>query len=331
MTKITGESPLPEQESLLGPAGERLKDVGKSPWQLFWRRFRRDRVALAGLSFLVVLVLLALLAPVIARYVVGHGPNDLYIHEPVKMVNEFGLPLGPNGDFWFGADRAGRDLFVRVIYGARTSLLVGVAATGVAVVLGVTLGMIAGYYGGWRDTLITRTCDIILSFPYLLFAIGIVGACSISVEGCFWGLVKPGLPIVIFVISLFTWPNICRVVRGNTLSLRESEFIDANRSLGASNKAIIFRELLPNLVAPIVVAVSLALPGFVAAEAGLSFLGIGLSEGTSLGKTINKAARYYDSYPLYLWVPVLTVMILVVALNLLGDSVRDAFDPKTRR
>ena len=332
MTKITNESPFPEQEAPLGPTRERLKDVGKSPWQLFWRRFQQDRLALVGLTFLIVLVLLALLAPVIAEHVVGHGPNDLYIHEPVKMVNEFGLPLGPNGDFWFGADRAGRDLFVRVIYGARTSLLVGVAATGVAVVLGVTLGMIAGYYGGWRDTLITRACDIVLSFPYLLFAIGIVGACSISVEGCFGGLVKPGLPIVVFVISLFTWPNICRVVRGNTLSLRESEFIDANRSLGASNKAIIFRELLPNLVAPIIVYATLLVPSNILFEAALSFLGLGVPQTVpSWGRQLSEAAQVFRVAWWMMLFPGLFLFATTLSFNLLGDGLRDALDPRTGR
>jgi peptide/nickel transport system permease protein len=332
MAQTTGESRPPDQGAPLGPAGQLLQDVGKSPWQLFWRRFRRDRVALAGLAFLILLVLLALLAPVVADRVVGHGPNDLYIHEPVKMVNEFGLPLGPNGDFWFGADRSGRDLFVRVIYGARTSLLVGVAATGVAVVVGVTLGMIAGFYGGWRDTLISRTTDIILSFPYLLFAIGIVGACSISVEGCFWGLVKPGLPIVIFVIALFTWPNICRVVRGNTLSLRESEFIDANRSLGASNISIIFRELLPNLVAPIIVYATLLVPSNILFEAALSFLGMGVPQTVpSWGRQLAEAAQIFRVAWWMMVFPGLFLFATTLSFNLVGDGLRDALDPRTGR
>jgi len=306
--------------------------VGKSPWQLFWRRFRRDRVALVGLAFLVLLVLTALLAPVIASKVVGHGPNDLYIHQPVKMVNDFGLPLGPNGDFWFGADRAGRDLFVRVIYGARTSLLVGVAATGFAVAVGVTLGMIAGYFKGWQDTVIARTCDIILSFPFLLFAIGIVGACSVSAQGCFGGLVKPGLPIVIFVIALFTWPNICRVVRGQTLSLRESEFIDANRSLGASNLSIIFRELLPNLVAPIIVYSTLLVPSNILFEAALSFLGLGVPQTVpSWGRQLSEAAAVFRVAWWMMVFPGLFLFATTLSFNLVGDGLRDALDPRTGR
>jgi len=332
MTQITGESRFPQEEEPLGTGLKPAADVGKSPWQLFWRRFRRDHIALAGLTFLVLLVLVALLAPVIADKIVGHGPNDLYIHDPVKMVNEFGLPLGPNGDFWFGADRSGRDLFVRVLYGAQTSLLVGVAATGFAVLVGVTLGMIAGYYGGWRDTLISRTCDIVLSFPFLLFAIGIVGACSISVEGCFGGLVKPGLPIVIFVIALFTWPNIARVVRGNTLSLRESEFIDANRSLGASNMSIIFRELLPNLVAPIIVYSTLLVPSNILFEAALSFLGMGVPQTVpSWGRQLSEAAQVFRVAWWMMVFPGLFLFATTLSFNLVGDGLRDALDPRAGR
>jgi peptide/nickel transport system permease protein len=306
--------------------------VGRSPGQLFWRRFRQDKVALAGLAFLVLLLLAALLAPVIAKYVVHHGPNDLYIHEPVKMVDDFGLPKGPNGDFWFGADRSGRDLFVRVLYGARTSLLVGVAATGFAVMVGVTLGMIAGYYGGWRDTLIARTCDIILSFPFLLFAIGIVTACSAATQGCFGGLVQPGLSVVIFVIALFSWPNIARVVRGNTLSLRELEFVDANRSLGAANRSIIFRELLPNLVAPIIVYSTLLIPSNILFEAALSFLGLGVPQTVpSWGRQLSEAAQVFRVAWWMMLFPGLFLFATTLSFNLVGDGLRDALDPRAGR
>lgn len=306
--------------------------VGRSPWQLFVMRFRQDKVAVGALGFLAFLLLLALLAPVIADKVVHHGPNDLFIHEPVKMVNEFGLPLGPNEQFWFGADRSGRDLFVRVIYGARTSLMVGVVATGFAVIVGVVLGMIAGYYGGWRDTLISRTTDIILSFPLLLFAIGIVGACSASQEGCFGGLVKPGLQLVIFVIALFSWPNIARVVRGNTLSLREQEFVDASRSLGASNATIIFRELLPNLVAPIIVYSTLLVPSNIIFEAALSFLGLGVPQTVpSWGRQLSEAAQVFRVAWWMMVFPGLFLFLTTLGFNLVGDGLRDALDPRTGR
>jgi peptide/nickel transport system permease protein len=332
MTDIVGDSGLNLQGEPPKSGEVPAAIVGKSPWELFWARFRKDRAAIGGLAFIVLLVLAALCAPLIARYVVHHGPNDLYIHEPVKMVNQFGLPLGPNKSFWFGADRAGRDLFIRVLYGARTSLLVGVAATGFAVILGVTLGMIAGFYRGWVDTLITRTCDIILSFPYLLFSIGIVGACSVTAQGCFGGLVKPGLPIVIFVIALFTWPNICRVVRGNTLSLRESEFIDANRSLGARNLSIIFRELLPNLVAPIIVYSTLLIPSNILFEAALSFLGLGVPQTVpSWGRQLAEAAAVFRVAWWMMVFPGLFLFGTTLSFNLVGDGLRDALDPRTGR
>jgi len=302
-------------EGQLGPIAADGAVEGQSPWQ--------------ALGFLAFLVLLALLAPVIAEHVVHHGPNDLFIHEPVKMVNEFGLPLGPNKQFWFGADRSGRDLFVRVLYGARTSLLVGVVATGFAVVVGVTLGLIAGYYGGWRDTLISRTTDIILSFPLLLFAIGIVGACSAATQGCFGGLIKPGLQLVVFVIALFSWPNITRVVRGNTLSLREQEFIDANRSVGASNLTIIFRELLPNLIAPIIVYSTLLIPSNIIFEAALSFLGLGVPQTVpSWGRQLAEAAQIFRVAWWMMLFPGLFLVATTLGFNLVGDGLRDALDPR---
>ncbi|HLA66244.1 MAG TPA: ABC transporter permease [Acidimicrobiia bacterium] len=321
----------PGEKPLERVAGEE-SIVGQSPWQLFVMRFRKDKVAIGALGFLCLLVLIALFAPWIANRIVHHGPNDLYIHEPVKMVNDFGLPLGPNQQFWFGADRSGRDLFVRVLYGARTSLLVGVVATGFAVVVGVTLGLIAGYYGGWRDTLISRTTDIVLSFPLLLFAIGIVGACSASTKGCFGGLIKPGLQLVVFVIALFSWPNIARVVRGNTLSLREQEFVDANRSVGASNLTIIFRELLPNLIAPIIVYATLLVPSNIIFEAALSFLGLGVPQTVpSWGRQLSEAAAVFRVAWWMMLFPGLFLVATTLGFNLVGDGLRDALDPRTGR
>ncbi len=176
------------------------------------------------------------------------------------MLDDFGLPKGPNADFWFGADQSGRDVFVRVLYGARTSLLVAIVATGVAVVIGVTLGLISGYFRGFTDTVIARSIDVILALPLLLFAIGIVAACGKTKEGCFNGLIQPGLSLVIFIIALFSWPYIARIVRGNVLSIREKEYVEAARSLGAGNFRIMFREVLPNLIAPIIVYTTLLIP-----------------------------------------------------------------------
>jgi peptide/nickel transport system permease protein len=302
--------------------------MGKSPGQLFWARFKKDRAALLGLGLVILLLVLALTAPLFAR-ITGHGPNELFSRE---MTDEFGLPKGPNGDFWFGADRPGRDVFVRVVYGARTSLLVAIVATGFAVFVGVILGVVAGYFGGKMDTLISRTIDVILSMPILLFAIGIAAACGASASGCLGGLIKPGLWVVIFIIALFSWPYIARIVRGNTLSIREKEFIEAARSLGAGNVRIMFREVLPNLVAPIIVYATLIIPSNILFEAALSFLGLGVPQTTpSWGRMLADAAPIFDVAWWLMVFPGTFLIATTLAFNLFGDGLRDAFDPRSDR
>jgi peptide/nickel transport system permease protein len=303
--------------------------LAKTPRQLFWGRFVEDKGAFVGIGFLLLLFLLALTAPLISKYVVHHGPNDLYVRE---MTDQFGLPKGPNPEFWFGADSAGRDVFVRVLYGARTSLTIAVVATGIAVLIGVVLGTVAGYRGGRTDTVISRTIDVILSLPLLLFAIGITAACSTSKEGCLGGLVKPGLPLVTFVIALFSWPYIARIVRGNTLSIREKEFIEASRSLGAGDLKIMRSEVLPNLVAPIIVYTTLFIPNNIIFESSLSFLGLGVPQQTpSWGRMLSDASGIFDVAWWLMFFPGLFLFLTTMAFNLVGDGLRDAFDPKTGR
>ena len=303
--------------------------VGRSPRQLFWARFKSDRAALLGLALVILLALVALTAPLVSEYVVGHGPNELFQRQ---MTDEIGLPKGPNSEFWFGADENGRDIFVRVLYGARTSLLVALGATGVALVIGVVLGLLAGYAGGKIDTLISRAIDIFLSIPSLLFAVGIAAACGASVRGCLGGLIKPGLPLVIFIIALFTWPYIARIVRGNTLSLREKEFIDAARSLGAGNARIMFTEVLPNLVAPILVYATYIIPNNILFEAALSFLGLGVPQSIpSWGRMLAEASGIFTVAWWLMVFPGLFLILTTLAFNLLGDGLRDALDPRTGR
>ena len=302
----------------------------RSPWQLFWTRFKADKAAVTGLVFIGVLVILGLAAPLIAEHVVHHGPNDLSLAR--EMTDEFGLPRGPNAQFWFGADSAGRDLFVRVLYGIRTSLVVAVAATGIAMTIGILLGLSAGYFGGKVDTVISRGIDIVLSMPLLLFGIGLVSACSTTSEGCLNGLAKPGLRLVIFIIALFSWPSIARIVRGNTLSLREKEFIDAARSLGAGNVWIMFREVLPNLTAPIIVYSTLILPSNIIFEAGLSFLGLGVPQSVpSWGRMLSDAAGIFEVAWWLMVFPGLFLVFTTLSFNLVGDGLRDALDPSTGR
>ena len=241
---------------------------------------------------ILVLILLAIFGGPLAERITGHPQNEPY---SATMTDDYGIPLGPNRQFWFGADAAGRDLFVRTMYGARTSLLVGIVASGIAVLIGLVVGLIAGFYGNWADTVLSRTSDVMLAVPQLLISIGIVAACSTTKEGCFGGLIQPGLTIVIAVIVLFTWPYVARVVRGNTLSLREKEFIEASRSLGAGNARIIFRDVLPNLIAPVIVLATLLIPGNILFEAALSFLGLGVPpDQASWGQILADASGLYD-------------------------------------
>ncbi len=317
----------PETTEALEPiAGEGAQVAGRTPRQLFWARFKKDKAAFVGLALIVILLVLALGAGLISN-MIGHGPNQLFR----EMTDDFGLPKGPNGDFLFGADASGRDLFVRVLYGARTSLLVAFVATGIAVVVGTVLGIVAGYFGGIADTIISRTIDIILSMPILLFAIGIAAACSATASGCLNGLVKPGRPVVIFIIALFTWPYIARIVRGNTLSLREREFIEAARSLGAGHGRIMFREILPNLVAPIIVYSTVIIPSNILFEASLSFLGLGVPDRIpSWGRMLDDASSIFDVAWWFMFFPGLFLIMTTLAFNLLGDGLRDALDPRLR-
>lgn len=300
--------------------------VGRTPWQLFWLRFKQDKAALIGLGFIIFLIALALAAPLISKYIVHHGPNELFR----DRVSDIGLPEGPTKDFWFGSDTVGRDVFIRTIYGTRTSLLVALFATGISLVIGVTLGVLAGFRGGWVDTIVSRAIDIVLSMPLLVFAIGIATACA--ARGCLSGIIKPGLPLVIFIIALFSWTYIARIIRGQTLSIRERDFIEASRSLGASPRRIIAREILPNLVAPIIIYATLIIPGNILFEAYLSFLGLGVPPATpSWGRMISDAAGIFEVAWWLMVFPGLLLLFTTLAFNLLGDGLRDALDPRTAR
>lgn len=327
MSQLTAEA-TPGGAEPTGPAGEVPQQViGRSPWQIFWTRFRRDRVALAGLAFIIFLVIIAFVVPFIAKHVVHHGPNDLFLFE---MTDEIGLPKGPNKQFWFGADLAGRDLFVRVLYGVRTSLVVAILATGIELLIGVTLGVAAGFYRGKVDTVISRISDIVLSLPVLLLALGLVSACGLQRNGCLGGLIQPGLLLVSYVIGLFSWPYISRIIRGQVLSMREKEYIEASRAMGASDRRIMFREILPNLVAPLIVYATLIIPTNILFEASLSFLGIGVPASTpSWGAMLSEASTIFDvAWWTMLW-PGMFLLATTLAFNLVGDGLRDAFDPRT--
>ena len=289
---------------------------GRSPWQLAWARLRRDRVALACAVAIVLMTLVAILAPVISM-LVGHGPETQYLDTGLTPE---GLPRGPSAQFLFGTDALGRDVLVRVAYGARVSLLVGVVASCIAVFLGVVIGLTSGYFGGAVDSFLARFMDVVLSFPFLLVAIALVS------------IVGPSLRLSIGIIAFFSWAAVARIVRGQTLSISEKEYIEAARSLGASDVRIMFVDILPNLLAPVLVYLTLLIPAAIIFEATLSFLGLGVVPPTpSWGNMLADSLGYYRVAWWFVLVPGAALVITTLAFNLLGDSVRDAFDPRGER
>jgi peptide/nickel transport system permease protein len=299
----------------------------RSPFELFWRRFRQDRLALASLIFIGLLILVAIFAPVIVS-IAGTPAPDV---RDTNALDAFGTPLGPSGAHPFGVDTIGQDVFSRTIYGTRVSLIVAFVATGLATFVGVVAGLLAGYLRGWVDVLVSRSVDVLLAIPYLLLAVGLAASCSLG-DGCVGGLLKPGLGVVIFVIAVTSWPPIARIVRGETLSLREREFVEAARSVGASNIRIIFSEILPNLVAPIIVYASILIPQVILYEAALSFLGVGVQPPTaSWGQMLSDASQIFNTAWWYMLYPGLALLFTVLAFNLVGDALQDALNPKAAR
>jgi peptide/nickel transport system permease protein len=289
---------------------------GRSPYQLAWRRLRRDRVAIGSAVVIVLLCALAIAAPAFAS-LTGHGPNEQFTNTGTTAQ---GLPVGPSRSFWLGADELGRDLFVRILYGARISLFVGLVSTAIATVAGVIVGLVTGYFGGAVDTALARVIDAVLAFPYLVFAIALAA------------VLGPSLPITIGVIAFFSWAQISRIVRGQTLSIREKEYIEAARSLGAGPLRIIFIDVLPNLIAPVIVLATLLIPIAIVFESTLSFLGVGVQPPTpSWGSLLSASQGYYKVAWWFLVFPALALLITTLSFNLLGDGVRDALDPRTER
>lgn len=299
---------------LEGEAAETIK--GRSPWQLAWERLRRDKVAIGSVIVILLIVVMAIIAPLVAR-LTGHGYADTY---PSIGLDPYGLPVAPSKTFVLGTDDLGRDVLVRTVYGARVSLIAGVVASGIAVLVGGFVGMVAGYFGTAIDTALSRFMDVILSFPLLLFAIALVS------------IVGPSLGVSILVIAFFSWATVGRIIRGQTLSLREKEFVEAARSLGASDFRIIFVDILPNLVAPLIVYATLLIPASIVFEATLSFLGLGVVPPTpSWGNMLADAVQYYKVAWWFLFFPGGALLLTTLAFNLLGDSVRDALDPRYSR
>jgi ABC-type dipeptide/oligopeptide/nickel transport system permease subunit len=304
--------------------------AGKSPGRLFWERFREDKAAVAGGVIVFILIFVAFFGGPLAQHYTGH-PQNLPLD---NGLSDAGLPAGPSSSLPFGADAQGRDLLVRTLYGARTSLVVGVVASALALMIGLVVGLLAGFYGRWVDTALSRSADVMLAVPQLLIAVGIVAACNTSKNGCLGGTIQQGLTVVILVITLFSWSYIARLVRGYTLSLREKDFVEASRSLGASNARIIGREILPNLIGPLIVYMTLLIPQNILFEAALSFLGLGVPPTQASWGQILSDAFTSDLYLTSWWLmlfPGAFLVLTTLAFNLLGDGLRDAFDVRTER
>ena len=312
---------------------------GRSLSAIAWRRLRRDKVALAGAIVIVLFVLLAVFADPIATiyaniagragdtYASAHNTPPDSALDPLTQ-----LPIGPfsgaNGKYWLGVTPlAGQDILTNLLYGARTSLFIAGFATALSLVLGITAGVVSGFYRGWVDTVVSRIMDVLLSFPTLLFSLSLVSVTALIST-------SPVLrySVIIFVLGFFSFPYIGRIVRGQVLSLREKEFVEAARSLGAGNGRIMLREIAPNLIGPILVYTTLAIPNNILGEAGLSFLGVGVIPPTpSWGQMLSDAGGYLQIDPFYIFLPGLAIFITVLAFNLFGDGLRDALDPKSTR
>ncbi|HUZ36612.1 MAG TPA: ABC transporter permease [Streptosporangiaceae bacterium] len=290
---------------------------GRSQWQLTWRRLRHDKMAIISIAFIVIMTLLAIFAPVFAS-ILGHGVYQTFTG---KGLSADGIPVAPgtNG-FILGTDYVGRDLLVRILYGARISLFVGLSTTAMATVAGVIVGLVAGYYGGWVDTILARFIDAVLAFPFIVLALALAAIYGSS------------LAIVIGVITFFSWAGISRIVRGQTLSIKEKEYIEAARSLGAGPWRIMFIDILPNLMGPVLVLATLYIPTAIVFEATLSFLGIGIpAPAASWGVILSEAQQFYQVSWWYVVFPATALLLTTLAFNLLGDGIRDAMDPRTER
>ena len=309
--------------------------IGKSPVAIAFDRLRHDRVAVVCSVIILGFALIAIFAGPLCS-LLGVSTDTVYASSRIDLATLMPLKGPPLHGFDpahpFGvAPGTGADNLATWIRGARTSLELAVIAATFSTLLGVATGLVAGFMGGAVDTAISFVTDLFLTIPFLLAALTIspILADRFGDQPELWETVT--FYSLIAILVGFGWMGTARLIRGEVVSLREREFILAARTIGVPTRRILLREILPNLVAPIVVTFSMDLPDFVAAEAGLSFLGIGVHGRESWGQTIDAATNYWESYPLYLIEPVAGILLLVLALNLLGDSVRDAFDPRTRR
>ena len=326
------------------PGGVEVKARGY--WEQVWRRFRQDKVAIMAGVFIVLLLLAAFFGGPIAAQILGHGPDDIFANgvdadtlQPVGPFTKistapFPTPVGTKGfedtTLLLGADgQLGRDMFLRILYGAQTSLEVAVFATLFSVSVGVLMGLLAGFFRGTVDTVVSRLTEIAMAFPVLLFIIAVSATVGPQLNGITFGFLAPGVFTLTLIFGIFGWFYPARIIRGQVLSLREKEFIEAARMTGAGDWRIMRSHLLPHLVAPIIVYSTLIVAGTITAEAGLSFLGLGIQAPTaSWGNLLSAGPDYYLTQPWLMVWPGLMILLTTLAFNLLGDGMRDAFDPR---
>ncbi|MBS3987460.1 MAG: ABC transporter permease [Erysipelothrix sp.] len=276
----------------------------QSLWLDTWRRLRKNKAAVVGLIILVILVIVAIFADVIA-------PFD-YTTQNLNAVLQ-----KPNSTHWFGTDNFGRDIFSRVVYGSRISLRIGFIAVGIALIVGGSMGAIAGYFGGWFDTIVMRLVDIMLAVPTILLAISIV-----SVLG-------PGITNLMIAVGVSNVPTYARVVRASVLSIKETQYIEAARAMGSRDMTIIFKHVIPNTLAPVIVQSTIGVAGAILSAAGLGFIGLGIQPpNPEWGSMLNAGRHFIRDHPHLTTYPGLAIMVTILSLNLLGDGLRDVLDPK---
>jgi peptide/nickel transport system permease protein len=333
-------------------AGATLGDTeeirARGYWELVWRRFKRDKVAIASGFFIIFLIFVAFGGAPIARHYVGHGPNDLFPPfccpgggQAVSSPTQGLLPANPGvtvknpytgkKDFFVlgAANRLGQDEFLRLLYGARISLEVAGLSTLGVMIIGVILGATAGYFRGWVDTIISRLTEVTMAFPILIFIISLAATVGPQLNNITLGVFPKGVITLVLIFSLFNWFYPARIMRAQVLSIREKEYVEAARMIGASDARIIRSHIMPHLVAPMIVYSTLIVATFVLLEAGLSFLGIGIPFDASWGNLLSAGPEYYTTRPLLMLWPGLAVLLTTLAFNLLGDGLRDAFDPRS--
>lgn len=295
LVRNTGETPLVMEEKVI------------SPWGEAWAAFKRNRLAMVGLGIVLFFILLALLAPVIAPY----GFKEVNLTDRLKP---------PSAEHWFGTDDFGRDILSRILYGARISLSVGFFSVLGSVIVGTMLGLVAGYYGGWIDTIISRFFDILLAFPSILLAIAIIS------------ILGPSLQNALIAIAIINVPNFGRLIRSRVLSVKQEEYIMAANAIGMKDSRIILRHILPNSMTPIIVQATLAIATAIIEAAALGFLGLGAQAPTpEWGKMLADSKGFLVQAPGTLFFPGLAIMLTVLGFNLLGDGLRDALDPKMKQ